>query len=94
MQARQAVTLRETDPPGSKLRARVSPPRAEPSLLRRRAALGSFAALTGLCGCVRQETTLDEPVSETLNREFRAIANKMQKVAWMNSGACLPHAHE
>jgi len=32
-----------------------------------------------------EETTLDEPVSETLNRELRAIANKMHKVAWMNS---------
>jgi hypothetical protein len=32
-----------------------------------------------------EDTTLDEPVSETLNRELRAIAKKLHKVAWMNS---------
>ena len=32
-----------------------------------------------------EETTLDEPVSETLNRELRAIANKMHKVVVYSS---------
>ena len=32
-----------------------------------------------------EETTLDEPVSETLNRELRAIANKMHKVVIYSS---------
>ncbi len=54
----------------------------------------------GEAGRVLEDTTLDEPVSETLNRELRAIAKKLHKVAWMNSDskvcvcvcvrACLP----
>ena len=39
----------------------------------------------GEAGRVLEDTTLDEPVSETLNRELRAIAKKLHKVAWMNS---------
>ena len=38
-----------------------------------------------------EDTTLDEPVSETLNRELRAIAKKLRKVAWMNSDSKVRH---
>jgi hypothetical protein len=60
-------------------------------------AVSAMSMAHGSAGGSLEDTTLDEPVSETLNRELRAIAKKLHKVAWMNSDskvglfpACLP----